>query len=150
MKHTLRNVVLRCCCGVVALQHWKKKTSDKKWGLNVLTDYFSLLRYTLHILVCDINTTTYIGYILVNIEWQANDALTVNSIMYCKPMSWFLIICVVGCWIVLLGKDTWTIAAWFKSQHVLNEHVCRTYMYYENYWFTQIYLVSLTRRSNTR
>ena len=45
----------------------------------MLIDPFYLLRYTWHIIVSDFNIPMYVRYILVDIEWQTNHTLTVNS-----------------------------------------------------------------------
>lgn len=89
-------VTVRCCSTT------KRMFLNKKEFLTLSTDYINLLCYTLHTLVGDFNATTYDGHILVDIEWQVNHALTVDSIMYCKFMGWFFIVffLVVGlcCW----------------------------------------------------
>lgn len=108
MNNTLRNVAALWRRGVVALSccGGAKRRIRIKVIFTVPTEYLSLLRYTLHTSVCDLNITTYVECPLVNIEWQANDALTVDSIMLGKLMIWFTVVFVFGCWIVLLGEET--------------------------------------------
>lgn len=35
------------------------------------------------------------------------------------------------------------IAGWFKSQHILNKHLCRTSIHYKNYWSVYLHNISM-------
>ena len=61
----------------------------------VLIDSFYLLIHMWHILVSDFNVSTYIIYILTNIEWQTNHALIVNSKNERNLIKWIFIVFVL-------------------------------------------------------